>query len=187
MSRHRTARDARERSRRRCGLVPDLADDRGFLRDDLVRDLAAMDLDLAREVERDAYAVALDARDADYADGVVRIADDDLFTLASCDDQHSAPPAIRSDRSWSGRYNPLIKGKHTYAIRSPGHTIVPHPFQKARILLSQLGYPSHPDFGPFRGNQLHDGAGSLRGERGSKAAVNPHGSASGSESSQAST
>src|SRR5690606_8284192 len=52
--------------------------------DDLVGDLAPVDVDAAREVERDTNPVSLDRRDADDADGVVRVADDDLLPFASC-------------------------------------------------------------------------------------------------------
>ena len=66
----------------------DLADDRrGFIEfdDDLVGDLSAMNLDFPWEVECDAHSFAFDRRDANNADGVLRVADDDFFAFSSCD------------------------------------------------------------------------------------------------------
>lgn len=56
--------------------------------DDLLGDFAAVDFDVSWEVEGDADAFALDGRDADHADGVLGVADDDFFAFTSCDDQH---------------------------------------------------------------------------------------------------
>ncbi len=47
-----------------------------------------MYFDISGEVESDSYAFAFDGCDAYDADGVLRIADDDLFAFSSCDHQH---------------------------------------------------------------------------------------------------
>lgn len=74
---------------RRGGL--DLADDGGLfvaLDHDLIRDLTPMDLDVTREIKGDTNTLALDACDADNADRVLGVPDDDFFTFSACDDQH---------------------------------------------------------------------------------------------------
>src|SRR5690606_13592109 len=81
--------------------------------DDLVGDLAPVDVDAAREVERDTNPVSLDRRDADDADGVVRVADDDLLPFASCDHQHLGPPVLTAAEAVppGGSLTRLAKGR----------------------------------------------------------------------------
>src|SRR5690606_3943165 len=92
-------------------VLVDRADDRRGLFGDLVGDFPAVDVDVAGELERDAHAITLDGGDPHDADRVLRVADDDLFTLTSCDDQHgedllSLPP-------------------HLPPIARPGHSNIP--------------------------------------------------------------
>lgn len=70
----------------------DGADDVGGFLNDLVGDLAAVDFDIAGEVEGHTDAFAFDGCDAHDPDGVSRIADDDFLAFTSCDDQHCVPP-----------------------------------------------------------------------------------------------
>jgi hypothetical protein len=63
--------------------------------DDLVCNLAAVDLDRSREVECDANSIALDRDDANDTNRGRWISDDDFFTFAACDDKHAwGPPAL---------------------------------------------------------------------------------------------
>ena len=66
----------------------DSADDRRFLRQDLVGDLTSVDIDFAREGERQPDAISLDGCHFDDSDWIGRIADYDFFSLAPCDDKH---------------------------------------------------------------------------------------------------
>ena len=54
--------------------------------DDLVRDLAAVDLDRSGELERDSNPITLDRRDANDADRCGGISDDHFFAFSSGDD-----------------------------------------------------------------------------------------------------
>jgi hypothetical protein len=60
----------------------------------LVCDLSAVDLDVSREVEGDADALALDGGDPDDPDGVSRVTDDDFLTFTPCDHQHARAPIL---------------------------------------------------------------------------------------------
>ena len=71
----------------------DLREDRGLVfflgfDHDLVGDLAAMDLDITREIKRDTDTLALDRGDPYHPDGVLWVSDDNFFAFAACNDQH---------------------------------------------------------------------------------------------------
>lgn len=89
----------------------DLSDDSRSIIDlnnDLISNLAPMDLNVAREVECHADTFALDTRNADNADRVLGVPDDDFFTFSTCDDQHPLlTPNYGSVLSRLGEYTTL--------------------------------------------------------------------------------
>jgi len=87
---------------------------------DLLGDFAAVDIDLAREIESQSDAITLDAGDAHDTHGVRGITDDDFFPFPPRDDKHvkaSCPDALllvhsctthRHKRTTIGQTNPTI-------------------------------------------------------------------------------
>ena len=66
------------------------------LLDDLVGDLAPINLNFTWEVESHANTITLDRGDANDAEWILRVADDDLLTFPPCDDQHRQLPSWAS-------------------------------------------------------------------------------------------
>jgi len=62
---------------------------------DLIGDLATVDIDRARKLEREADPITLDLRDPDHAQWGSGVPDDNLFALSSGDHEHIWPPAGR--------------------------------------------------------------------------------------------
>ena len=82
----------------------DRANDRRAFGEDLIRDLAPMDLDIAREFKGEPHPVALDSSNAHDADRIARITDDDLFAFTSRDDKHCSD--LLSSRQRTTRTSP---------------------------------------------------------------------------------
>lgn len=104
-------------SRDRLDLTDDINRAADAFIDDLIGDLTTVNLDLARKLESDAHPFALHRSDSHDSDRVLRVTDDDLFTLTTSDYEHLRPPnnSLLTTRSIQARHfqSSGIRGEHS--------------------------------------------------------------------------